>query len=713
MNSSYSNFKLNFDKRVVAIRGLASILILLFGQTVFNASAQTLSSNGGDNGTTETLRFEAEATQLQELLASYDIVNDLNASDGALAVLNAAVPGQSVTYKVVIPEPGTYEIAVGIKTGNNRGRFQFSIEGEDFGAVQEGYSVIPDCEHRVVATTVTFYSPGEKAFTFSIIGRDRRSLGYGLELDYIDLRPRIGFASELSSQALTQLPQHAVAGAGDGLWEQYGVASTGVTLRWKVFMPADPGPHPAVIVLHGGGFKSGTAGPDFVSKDLAAAGFLALSTEYRLAPPHILMNEADHGPVGQDSVIPVDDGHYPAQNLDVQMAIRAARADARCNGLVYGIGGSAGGSHVLYAMATGVPGDDQFDLGVSLSAPAKHDDVAWLQEPCVSSETCPRSAIENYVGIAAGSALSNLPQISVASPTTYINSGLPPLFFLYSDHDASALETLQRPALTNALQAAGITESTAARPRTSKYKQLLVPTGEGTYHAFQFWNLPINLISGSPLTKDVIIAWLQAGPPGATTTPTPTPAATITPTPTATATPNSTPMAPAITLQPGNRSVTEGSSATFNVRAVGDTPLIYQWRKNGSDIAGATASSYTTPVTVAADNNSLFSVVITNGVGNVTSNDAKLIVKTPPTITSQPLNQRVSAGQTATFDVTASGTAPLTYQWRKNGIDITGATTRTYTTPPTTGTDNKSTYAVVVTNAVGSATSNDARLNVR
>ncbi|HZS18296.1 MAG TPA: immunoglobulin domain-containing protein [Candidatus Udaeobacter sp.] len=716
MNPSYSNFKLNFDNHVVAMRRLASVLILFFGQVASNSSAQTLGRNG-DNNTSETLRFEAESTELQELPTSYDIINDLNASCGALAVLNATAPSQSVTYKVLIPEAGTYEIAVGIKTGNDRGRFQFSIDGEDFGAVQEGYSLIPDCEHRVVATTVTFYSPGEKAFTFSLIGRDRRSLGYALELDYIDVRPRLGFASELFTEALSQLPQRAVAGGGDGLWEQYGVASTGVTLRWKVFMPADPGPHPAVIVLHGGGFKSGTAGPDSVSKDLAAAGFLALSTEYRLAPPHIPMNEADHGPVGQDSVIPVDDGHYPAQNVDVQMAIRAARADARCNGLVYGVGGSAGGSHVLYAMATGVPGDDQFDLGVSLSAPAKHDDVAWLQEPCVSNETCPRSAIENYIGIPTGSALSNLPQVSVASPTTYLNSGLPPFFFLYSDHDASALETLQRPALTNALQAAGITESTAARPRIGKYKQLLIATGEGTYHAFQFWNLPIDLTSGSALTKDVIIAWLQAGPPGATPTPTPTPAATITPTPTATptptTTPNPTPMAPSITLQPANRSVTEGASATFNVRAAGDAPLTYQWRKNGSNIADATASFYTTPATVATDNNSLFSVVITNGVGSVTSNDAKLSVKTPPTITSQPLNQRVSAGQIATFDVTASGTAPLTYQWRKNGIDIIGATTRTYTTPPTTGTDNKSTYAVVVTNSVGSATSNDARLNVR
>jgi len=719
MNSSYSDFKLTFVKRVLAISVLVSILTLFFGQALPNPSAQALDRNGSDSSTTDTFRFEAEWTHLQELPRSYSIINDVNASSGALALLNPTASGQSVTYNVIIPEPGTYEITVGLKTGNDRGRFQFSIDGDDFGAVQEGYSGIPACEQRVVATTVTFYTPGEKAFTFSIIGRDRQSFGYALALDYIDLTPRIGFASELSQQALTQLSQPDVTAAADGLWEQYGVASTGVTLRWKVFTPPDPGPHPAVIVLHGGGFKAGDAGPDSVSKDLAAAGFLALSTEYRLAPPHTPMNEANHGFVGQDSVIPVDDGHYPAQNLDVQMAIRAARADARCNGLVYGVGGSAGASHVLYAMATGAAGDDQFDLGVSLSPPAKYEDVAWLQEPCVPDETCPQSTIENYLGIATGAALRNLLQISTASPTTYITSSLPPFFFLYSDHDASALETYQRTALTNALQAAGKTESTAATPEIGKYKQLLVATGEGKYHAFQFWSLPIDLVSGSPLTKDVIITWLQAGPPVPTATPTPTPAATITPTPTATptstptATPNSTPVAPSITLQPGNKSVKEGASATFRVTAVGDAPLTYQWRKNGSDIADATGSSYTTPPTVATDNNSLFSVVITNAAGSVISNDAKLIVRTAPTITAPPVNQRVSAGQTATFSVTASGTTPLTYQWRKNRINITNATRRTYTTPPTTIADHGSTYSVVVTNSVGSATSNNARLSVR
>jgi hypothetical protein len=85
---------------------------------------------------------------------------------------------------------------------------------------------------------------------------------------------------------------------------------------------------------------------------------------------------------------------------------------------------------------------------------------------------------------------------------------------------------------------------------------------------------------------------------------------------------------------------------------------------------------------------------------------------TAPTITTQPLSQSVNAGQTATFTVAASGTAPFTYQWRKNGVAIAGATASGYTTPATVSGDSGSTYSVVLTNSVGSATSGNATLTV-
>jgi len=83
-----------------------------------------------------------------------------------------------------------------------------------------------------------------------------------------------------------------------------------------------------------------------------------------------------------------------------------------------------------------------------------------------------------------------------------------------------------------------------------------------------------------------------------------------------------------------------------------------------------------------------------------------------PTVT-QPANQTVTVGQTATFSVTASGTGPLTYQWYKNGVAISGATSSTYTTAPTVAGDNGAVFTVTVSNATGSATSGPATLTVQ
>jgi len=85
---------------------------------------------------------------------------------------------------------------------------------------------------------------------------------------------------------------------------------------------------------------------------------------------------------------------------------------------------------------------------------------------------------------------------------------------------------------------------------------------------------------------------------------------------------------------------------------------------------------------------------------------------TAPTITTQPANETVTSGQTATFSVTASGTAPLTYQWAKNGAAISGATAASYTTPATTSADNGSQFVVTVSNSAGSVKSTAATLTV-
>ncbi|NJD51367.1 MAG: hypothetical protein FIB07_00690 [Candidatus Methanoperedens sp.] len=84
----------------------------------------------------------------------------------------------------------------------------------------------------------------------------------------------------------------------------------------------------------------------------------------------------------------------------------------------------------------------------------------------------------------------------------------------------------------------------------------------------------------------------------------------------------------------------------------------------------------------------------------------------PPTIITQPVSQTITAGQTAAFSVAATGTAPLTYQWQKNGTNITGATGALYTTLPATISDNGTVYQVIVSNAYGNVTSDEATLSV-
>src|SRR5881409_1886790 len=178
---------------------------------------------------------------------------------------------------------------------------------------------------------------------------------------------------------------------------------------------------------------------------------------------------------------------------------------------------------------------------------------------------------------------------------------------------------------------------------------------------------------------------------------------------TPTLTVNAAPVAPSILTQPSSQTVTAGQTASFTVAATGTAPLSYQWNKNGTAITGATSSSYTTPATTNSDSGAQFTVVVSNTAGNVTSNAATLTVNAAPvapSILTQPSSQTVTAGQTASFTVAATGTAPLSYQWNKNGTAITGATSSTYTTPATTSSDNGAQFTVVVSNTAGNVTSN-------
>jgi hypothetical protein len=168
---------------------------------------------------------------------------------------------------------------------------------------------------------------------------------------------------------------------------------------------------------------------------------------------------------------------------------------------------------------------------------------------------------------------------------------------------------------------------------------------------------------------------------------------------------------PSITLQPASRSVNAGSSVTFSVSATGGS-LLYQWKKNGVDISGATSSSFTIGATQNS-NGGTFTVTVSNSAGSITSAVATLSIISNgfPSITNHPTSQGVVVGSSATFSVTATGTTPLSYQWRKGDTNLGGATNSSVTIP-SVRTSDAGGYTVLINNGSGSVTSEVAVLSI-
>ena len=359
--------------------------------------------------------------------------------------------------------------------------------------------------------------------------------------------------------------------------EIYGYAPDGAPLHWDVYTPSGAGPWPVVLLIHGGGYTGGSSTSNQQSvacaRDMSAAGYLALSIAYRLAPP----GRID----GQTST-----GCAPQQYDDIKMAARAARADPRCNGKLGVIGGSAGGTHAAWLavdhLATETPpwsGEDRPDGAVCLSGPYNFTDyrpndnldgfVSNVTSYCCVPDTTDPTVEDRAI-------------LDANSPVTRVDNMARPMLLVNSQHDFTPIE--QQEDMLAALDAAFGNEP--------NYEGI---TLSGNDHAWALW--PV-VISGTETVKDRSLAFFVAIFSGS----------------------------PWITTQPADTTVAVGRTAKFRVAATGSAPLSYQWRKNGLNITGATRRSYTTPPTTAADNGSLFSVVVSNGIGSVTSNNATLTV---------------------------------------------------------------------------------------
>jgi uncharacterized protein YkwD len=182
---------------------------------------------------------------------------------------------------------------------------------------------------------------------------------------------------------------------------------------------------------------------------------------------------------------------------------------------------------------------------------------------------------------------------------------------------------------------------------------------------------------------------------------------------------------PVISEHPRDRTIDSGETATLSVVASGAAPLSYQWYvgergTTSAPLAGATGDRYTTPALTAT---ARYWLRVSNDTGHADSATATITVTpaaepppssgpapptgTAPTITSQPQDRSISAGQSVTLTVAASGTGSLTYQWYAGLSGVTSspvgsAVGTTYTTPALSA---NAAYWVRVSNAFGSVDS--------
>lgn len=179
--------------------------------------------------------------------------------------------------------------------------------------------------------------------------------------------------------------------------------------------------------------------------------------------------------------------------------------------------------------------------------------------------------------------------------------------------------------------------------------------------------------------------------------------------------------APGFVVQPSPQSALAGGSASFTIAATGGSQLSYQWQKNSSNLAnGGHYSGCTSPFLTVSSINSGdladYRCVVTNPYGSATSNQAALIISTV-NITQQPTAQNVCSGSTAQFTVAATGQGTLSYQWQKNGVDITngghysGATTSTLTISSADSNDEAD-YRCAVSDSANTTYSNAASLTL-
>jgi subtilase family serine protease len=179
---------------------------------------------------------------------------------------------------------------------------------------------------------------------------------------------------------------------------------------------------------------------------------------------------------------------------------------------------------------------------------------------------------------------------------------------------------------------------------------------------------------------------------------------------------------PFFLTQPAGAIAAAGSNVTLAAAASGAAPISFQWQFDGTNLSdggnfSGSASNLLSLTGVVTNESGNYTLILTNAYGSVTSSIAALQVGFGPIIGTQPANQVVLSGGSATFSVATAGSTPFAYLWRKNGANfsrnhLTSGATSNLLTLYSVVTNDDGNYGVVVTNLFGTITSSAASLLV-
>jgi hypothetical protein len=168
---------------------------------------------------------------------------------------------------------------------------------------------------------------------------------------------------------------------------------------------------------------------------------------------------------------------------------------------------------------------------------------------------------------------------------------------------------------------------------------------------------------------------------------------------------------PVIVQQPLNVIVVEGTATNISVVVTSPTAATYQWQQNSNSIPGATSATLLF-TNAQLSQSGLYRVSVFNGGGSVLSASAQVTVLPVPVIATQPLSQNVLPGANFTVSVSATGTGPLRYQWRFNGVNIPNATNSSVSYTGANLDAHAGFYDVTITDNVGVRVSEPATIIV-